>query len=177
MDSMAMPYLNGDPGAIITFPGETFGLKHAPPQPITWTMRQDDLTLFRLSLVRATSREDFFDSFYGRFMNQSKEIAGFFQHRDMSQLKKKLRETLQMVSESAEGRPGITLYLEMLGRIHDRLHVGREHFDMWQTALLETVAEYDEAFDERTRTAWHRIIGQMISQMFEPAPTQRYQVR
>jgi hemoglobin-like flavoprotein len=138
-------------------------------------MRQDDLTIFRLSLVRATSREDFFDSFYDRFISQSKEIAGFFQHRDMPQLKKKLRETLQMVSESAEGRPGITLYLEMLGRVHDRLHVEREHFDMWQTALLDTVAEYDEVFDERTKTAWTHIIGQMIAQMFESAPKQQCQ--
>jgi hypothetical protein len=26
MDSIANPHLNDDPGAIITFPGETFGL-------------------------------------------------------------------------------------------------------------------------------------------------------
>lgn len=134
-------------------------------------MRQDDdLTLFRQSLARATAHAEFFDSFYDHFMGQSKEIAGFFHHRDMPQLKRKLRETLQMVSESAEGRPGITLYLEMLGRVHGRLHVEREHFSMWQSALLDTMAEYDEAFDERAKTAWIHVIGQMIEQMFESIP-------
>lgn len=120
------------------------------------------------------SRDGFFDSFYDRFMGQSKEIAGFFQHRDMDQLKKKLWETLQMVAETAEGRPGISLYLEMLGRIHSRLHVQREHFDMWRSALLETVAEYDESFDERTRKAWLHVIGQMIDQMFDTSPPIEY---
>ena len=130
-------------------------------------MPHDSLKLFRLSLARVTSREGFFDSFYDRFMGQSEEIAGFFHHRNMPQLKKKLQETLQMVSESAEGRPGISLYLEMLGRIHSRLHVDRKHFDMWRAALLETVADYDECYDERTRQAWDHVIGLAMAQMFE----------
>jgi len=129
-------------------------------------MYKEDLTHFRESLARVTAKTGFFDSFYDHFMAQSEEIAGFFVNRDMAQLKGKLKETLQILADTSEGRPGFGLYVEMLGRIHQRLNVNRTHFDMWRDALLDTVAAYDEHYNPRVRLAWERMIDSVIDRLF-----------
>jgi hemoglobin-like flavoprotein len=129
-------------------------------------MQQSDLNLFRDSLARVAACDGFFDSFYDHFMDQSEEIAAIFHHRDMHQLKQKLRTTLEMVAQTAEGQPGIVLYLEMLGRIHRRLQIERRHFDMWQVALLDTVAVFDEAYSDRIGAAWSQVIGSVVESIF-----------
>ncbi len=129
-------------------------------------MQQSDLNLFRDSLARVTARDGFFDSFYDHFISQSDEIAAIFMHRDMAQIKDKLRSTLEMVARTAEDQSGIQLYMEMLGRIHQRLRVERRHLDMWQVALLDTVAVYDEAYSDRVGAAWSQVIGTVIELFF-----------
>jgi hemoglobin-like flavoprotein len=129
-------------------------------------MQQFNLNLFRDSLARVTSRDGFFDSFYDHFAAQSEEIAAIFRHKDMDQLKQKLRGTLEMVAQVAEGEPGLDMYMAMLGRTHHRLNIERRHFDMWQVALLDTVAAYDEAFSDRVGAAWSEVIGHVIDLVF-----------
>jgi len=130
-------------------------------------MYKEDLSQFRESLDRVTAQTGFFDSFYDAFMAQSEEIAGIFVNRDMAHLKHKLKETLQILADAAEGRPGFGLYVEMLGRVHQRLNVNRNHFDMWREALLDTVAVYDEQYNPRVRLAWRRVIDSVIERLFE----------
>jgi hemoglobin-like flavoprotein len=130
-------------------------------------MEQSNLNLFRDSLARVTARDGFFDSFYDHFIRQSDEIAAIFHHQDMAQLKEKLRTTLEMVALTVDREPGITLYMEMLGRIHRRLNIERRHFDMWQMALLDTVAVYDEAYSERVGAAWSQVIGHVIDLIYK----------
>jgi hemoglobin-like flavoprotein len=129
-------------------------------------MDQQDLKLFRESLDRVSVMQGFFDDFYDHFMAESDEIAGFFLNRDMAQLKKKLQDTLQMVADTVEDKPGLSLYIELLGRIHQRLKVERRHFTMWQAALVDTVALFDDQYDKRTEMAWNRVIGHVIDLLF-----------
>jgi hemoglobin-like flavoprotein len=129
-------------------------------------VEQNNLNLFRDSLARVTSRDGFFDSFYDHFSRQSDEITAIFQHRDMKQLKEKLRITLEMVAQTADNQPGFGMYMELLGRTHKRLHIERRHFDMWQLALLDTVALFDEAYSERVGAAWSQVIGHVIDMVF-----------
>ncbi|MES9924816.1 MAG: globin domain-containing protein [Candidatus Thiodiazotropha endolucinida] len=129
-------------------------------------MNQHNLEIFNRSLQRVTSSPAFFDCFYDNFISQSDEISRFFKNRDMAQLKKKLRETLFMLAETAEGRPGLTLYIEMLGRIHKRLNVQRKHFNMWEEALLEAVKIYDDEYDDEVLAAWLYVIDEVIETMF-----------
>ncbi|MCG7950164.1 MAG: globin [Candidatus Thiodiazotropha endolucinida] len=129
-------------------------------------MNQHNLEIFNRSLQRVTSSPAFFDCFYDKFINQSDEISRFFKNRDMAQLKKKLRETLFMLAETAEGRPGLTLYIEMLGRIQKRLNVQRKHFNMWEEALLEAVKIYDDEYDDEVLAAWLYVIDEVIETMF-----------
>ncbi|MBT2970280.1 MAG: globin [Candidatus Thiodiazotropha sp. (ex Ctena orbiculata)] len=129
-------------------------------------INQHNLAIFRQSLQRVSASTEFFDCFYNSFVAQSDEIGEFFKNRDMKQLKKKLRETLFMLAETAEGRPGLTLYIEMLGRVHLRLKVKRKHFVMWEEALLEAVKRYDKEFDDKVLAAWLEVIDNVIETMF-----------
>jgi hemoglobin-like flavoprotein len=128
-------------------------------------MHHRDLNLFRDSLARVTAQDGFYDFFYTQFIRQSDEIAVVFQDRDMDLLKKKLRNTLEMVAQTADSQPGIGMYLEMLGRIHDRFNIKRRHFDMWKLALLDTVALYDEAYSNRIGAAWSQVIDHVIDKI------------
>lgn len=129
-------------------------------------LQLDNLEIFRQSLQRATAKPGFYDSFYDNFTAESEEIAAFFRNRDMPQLKAKLNNTLKMVAEFAEGKPGIGLYIEMLGRTHRRLNIQRRHFTMWEHALLETVREYDEEYDKQVLAAWLLVIDMVIGRIF-----------
>ncbi len=129
-------------------------------------INQQNLVIFRQSLQRVTATPGFFECFYTNFVNQSAEIRAFFENRDIAHLRKKLRETLFMLSETAEGKPGLRLYIEMLGRIHSRLHVKRKHFTMWEEALLDAVKLYDDEFDDKVLAAWLDVIDNVIESMF-----------
>ncbi|MET0027166.1 MAG: globin domain-containing protein [Candidatus Thiodiazotropha sp.] len=122
--------------------------------------------VFQKSLERVLRKEGFLDDFYGHFIQQSDEIARFFEHRDMDQLKHKLNSTLHTLVEVAEGQPGTELYMEMVGRIHKRLGVEERHLDMWIDALLKTVARYDEAYDEQVALAWTGMIEKIAVRMY-----------
>jgi hemoglobin-like flavoprotein len=130
-------------------------------------MHHDNLTLFRESLARVTAHAGFFDSFYDHFMAQSEEIAVIFVRRDMAQLKQKLQETLQILADTVEGRPGFGLYVEMLGRIHQRLNINRLHFEMWRDALVDTVEVFDEQYSSQIRRAWLGEIDSVINLLFD----------
>jgi hemoglobin-like flavoprotein len=126
-----------------------------------------DLALFQASLQRATGDPAFYDLFYQRFIESSPNIARVFQNRDMVQLKKKLAITLEMVADTAEGKPGLMMYLEMLGKIHQRLEIKGAYFNGWRDALLETVAETDPDLDEATRQAWRQVIDDVTTRMLQ----------
>jgi hemoglobin-like flavoprotein len=128
-------------------------------------MNQHNLAIFKQSLQRVTSSAAFLDSFYDNFINQSDEIRELFKHRDMAHLKNKLLETLLMLAETADGGPGLNLYLEMLGRIHKRLNVNRRHFNMWEEALIDAVKSHDYQFDDKVLAAWLEIIDEVIETM------------
>ncbi|MEN8166641.1 MAG: globin [Pseudomonadota bacterium] len=131
-------------------------------------MNQDHaerIAVFQSSLQRVLLNPDFFDRFYDRFIDSSPGIAEVFKDLEMRQLKQKLRMTLEMVADIAEGKPGLGMYLEMLGKIHQRLKIEPDYFRLWQQALLATVAEKDPAFDARVEDAWRASIEEVIEQM------------
>ncbi|MCU7904621.1 MAG: globin [Candidatus Thiodiazotropha sp. (ex Epidulcina cf. delphinae)] len=129
-------------------------------------LQLDNLELFRQSLQRVTAKPGFYDGFYHNFIDQSEEITALFRNRDMPQLKRKLRNTLQMLVETVEGKPGLELYIEMLGRVHRRLNIQRRHFTMWEDALLEAVRVYDEEYSKQVLAAWLLVIGMVAERMF-----------
>ncbi|MES9942217.1 MAG: globin [Candidatus Thiodiazotropha sp. 6PLUC2] len=130
------------------------------------TISQDNLKRFQQSLRRVSQKEGFYESFYEYFIAQSDEMAKIFHNRNMAQLIHKLKETLQMVDDVVAGKPGVVLYMEMLGRIHTRLKVERRHLDMWTDALMSTVKSYDDEYDSQVHAAWIEAIEMVTSFMY-----------
>jgi hemoglobin-like flavoprotein len=130
------------------------------------TISRSNFNQFQQSFRRVDRKRGFYDSFYENFIAQSDEIGAFFHARDMDQLKHKLQVTLQMVDAALSDKPGVVLYLQMLGRIHERLHVQQRHFEMWKAALLQTVADYDDEYGSQVRAAWVEAIDTVIDLMF-----------
>jgi len=124
-----------------------------------------DLHHFQQSLRRIEADEGFYEAFYGRFIGQSEAVGAIFRNRDMASIIGKLRVTLGMVAEAAEGKPGLEMYLEMLGGIHRRLQIGPRFFVLWREALLDTLFERDPAFNPTVRGAWERVIAAVIDCM------------
>ena len=134
-----------------------------------------ELQCFQASLARVTGQARFFEQFYARLFRESDEIKDIFRGRDLTSIIAKLRMTLSMVAQAAEGRPGLEMYLEMLGNIHRRVQVEARFFRHWRTALLDTVARYDAQYDPRVEAVWRRVIDRVIACMQQgeqenPAP-------
>jgi hemoglobin-like flavoprotein len=134
------------------------------------TISKNHLRHFQQSLRRISLKQGFYDTFYDNFIAQSDEIAEIFQARAMDQLKRKLRETLQMVEDALLGKPGVVLYLEMLGRVHTRLRIDQHHFEMWKEALLATIEYYDDEYDAQVKSAWEAAVEIVISLMYPETP-------
>jgi hemoglobin-like flavoprotein len=124
-----------------------------------------ELRCFQASLARVTEQDQFFVRFYEHLFKQSEQIHALFEGRDLESIICKLRMTLRMVAEAAEGRPGLELYLEMLGELHRRLQVEARFFQHWRAALLATVARHDPRYDAQIEAVWQRVIDQVIASM------------
>lgn len=121
--------------------------------------------LFQESLNRVNGSADFLDQFYRRFVSASPEVAAVFQGKDMVRIQRKLKMTLEMVSDSASGQPGLEMYLSMLGKTHVRLKISPEMFHSWRKALLETVARCDPKYSDAIARAWAQVIDDVIDKM------------
>jgi len=126
---------------------------------------EDDRRRFHESLERVSRDATFYDRFYRHFIGSSDEIAAIFKGRDVLYIQQKLKTTLEMVANNADGDPGLDRYLEMLGRIHARLYISPNMFEHWRDALIKTAAESDPAFDEATERAWRRIIEPVVAKI------------
>jgi hemoglobin-like flavoprotein len=120
---------------------------------------------FHESLTRVKASADFYRLFYERFLAGSRETAILFQNRDMGRLQAKLRMTLDMVDENAADHPGLGMYLEMLGHMHEGLHISEDQIAAWREAALATAAECDPQFDATTRAAWEQVLDDLIAKM------------
>lgn len=137
-----------------------------------------DLRLYRESLRRLTgghdgvshvssneSRTQFLDRFYYHFINDNADVANVFRGRNMERIKRKLLTTLELVANNADATAGTQMYLEMLGRIHERRHITRRYFIFWKEALLSSIAECDPAFDTSIRKAWQEVLDDTMVKM------------
>lgn len=131
------------------------------------TVHGDDtaLRLFHDSLERANRDPTFYARFYRYFIASSDEIAGIFAHRDIVHIQQKLKMTLEMVADDADGEPGVDMYLRTLGNLHARLNVTSEMFGRWRDSLIRTVAEFDPLFDDAVERAWAQVIDRVIAKI------------
>ncbi len=96
--------------------------------------------------------EHFFASFYQRF-TQHPQVSRLFAHTDMAkQISMLKRSIYDLVGFYVTGIPSAEL--ARISQIHATLGIDANLLDTWLEALLKTVAEYDEASDDKVQLAW-----------------------
>lgn len=133
-------------------------------------LNPEALEKFQQSLERAKADAVFWDRFYDRFMSMSDEIKAIFRHKNMDRIKRKLGTTLDTAALSAKNTPGFDMYLELLGKTHERLNIPNELFIYWREALIATAAESDPRFNAAAEAAWREVLDGMISHMHGTTP-------
>jgi truncated hemoglobin YjbI len=108
--------------------------------------------LFGESVGADESADAFFEAFYQRFLSDD-GIAELFRGTDMRRQAAMLRKSFFhlagfYVTSSPSGE------LERMARVHYRLGIGAELYDVWLDSLIATVAEFDPECDEATELAW-----------------------
>ncbi len=124
-----------------------------------------ELGAFHASLDRALSDTAFIDRFYDSFIASSGEIELLFRHADMPRLKRKLKNSLRLITQAIDDEPGAAEYLELLGRTHKRLGIEPRHFDGWIWALIDTVAQCDAEFGPDTERVWRTVLSASVVRM------------
>lgn len=128
---------------------------------------ETNIRLYRESLARVIyAAPKFLDIFYYHFMNSNSDFAQLFHGRNMERIKRKLMTTLELVGDNADSIPGTDMYLEMLGRIHERRHISLEQLRCWKSSLMDTIAECDPAFNELTKAAWSSVLDSTVVKMY-----------
>ena len=108
--------------------------------------------LFGPNISMDDTADEFFAAFYRRFL-EDEGIAKLFANTDMARQIKMLKASLfQLVSFYVTGQ--VSAELERIAQIHRKVHVRADMFDFWLEALVDTVQEFDEQADERTKLAW-----------------------
>ena len=86
----------------------------------------------------------------------------------MERLKRKLKSTLHLVTLAADQSPGANMYMEHLGKLHERLQIQPDFYALWQRSLVDTAAECDPAFSTQARSAWEAVIEYTVALMIRP---------
>lgn len=121
----------------------------------------------------ASSQDNFFSSFYDRFIASSPAVKEAFRNTDMERQARMLRQSIVfLINFYATGNAD-----DFLKRIADRhakqdLDIRPELYDLWLESLLATVREYDPKCDDETEDAWRKVLTVGIDYMkaaYEPA--------
>ena len=122
---------------------------------------------FLQSFNRCATNDEFIRSFYQRFLNSSEDIRRKFRFTDFQKQEKMLLGSLRLCAGATVGDADALAELLERAETHDRYHLGikPEMYDYWLSAILETVAEFDDQWDAEVDEAWNSILDHVIQHM------------
>ena len=118
------------------------------------------LHVFEASLNRCTHDAAFLERFYDRFLASSPDVAAKFRGVDMGRQRNMLKSSLYLLSYAAKDQENGLSALEGLATRHGRhqRNVRPELYDLWLTALMATVRDFDIEFNETIDRAWREVM-------------------
>jgi len=108
----------------------------------------------------------FFRSFYSRYLLADPRVAQAFHNTEMAKqetmLEKSFYRLLMFYTTNCTDD-----YIEHIAVRHNcqHLNISPELYDLWLTALLETVPEFDPLFDDNIELAWRLVLSPGITYM------------
>ena len=108
--------------------------------------------------------------FYDNLLRANPELTPMFARSDMSEQRKKLVASLNLVVLSLDSLESVVPALQSLGRKHVGYGVQEEHYDAVGAALLETLGQgLGTEFTPEARAAWTTAYGVIAGVMKEAA--------
>lgn len=132
-------------------------------------MPPDKVDTFRASLKRCLADAGFLDSFYQAFVGSSQEVREKFKNTDMKRQVRMLEDSLYVLAVAVQGGQGSPARGALVGiaRKHGRndLDIRPGLYDLWLSALIETVGRYDPDYSPEVETAWRDTLAGGIEYM------------
>jgi len=121
-------------------------------------MALSDSDIVFQSYGRCCNKDAFFVDFYDRFMNSSDAIRDRFKDTEMKQQRHLLRNGIMQLVLHARGMPDTKL--RALGESHSRegYAIPPQWYELWMDALMATLRQHDDQFDDGLELAWRRAI-------------------
>ncbi len=125
--------------------------------------------IFDQSLERCLRRKEpipFFRSFYSRYLAADPRVAKAFHNtqrvKQESMLEKAFYRLLMLYTTNCTDD-----YLEQIAIHHNRQHLNipPDLHELWLSALLETIPEFDPLFDDNVELAWRLVLAPGITYM------------
>lgn len=120
------------------------------------------------SYGRCRLASDFLPDFYQTFFGGSPKIREKFHSTDMAVQQQVLDYGLRhLIRFYHEPAPVISDRIAALGKLHakSRLNIEPELYDLWLSALIDTLRRHDSRFDATVEQAWREVAGHGIAAM------------
>lgn len=114
------------------------------------------------SYGRCCASPGFFEDFYVSFLASSPAVRAKFSTTDMAAQRHLLRAGILNLVLFARGMPDTKL--RALGKSHSREHlnIAPELYDLWITALLNTISQHDREVQQADLQAWRLVLNKGI---------------
>lgn len=115
---------------------------------------------------RTSQKNEFFNSFYERFIDSSPLVAEKFKSIDMQAQQVMLKQSIYHLLNLFTTKK-IPKSLGDIAKKHDRNHadISPDLYHLWMESLIDTVEEFDPEYDENVQLAWRMVCSQGIAFM------------
>ena len=112
------------------------------------------------------TRQQFFDTFYDKFLASSSAVAEKFLHTDLQRQKRMLQKSLVYLTKlySDLKVPEELSYVAAL-HSHSQKDIDPGLYDLWLDSLIDTVREHDPDCNADVELAWRMALAPGISYM------------
>ena len=126
-----------------------------------------DYATVEASYDRCLENDDFFDTFYEKFLAKSEEIPPLFADTDFRKQKQMIRMSVRMMVHLGAGADATKLAINKLGESHSRSQhdIRPELYDLWLDALCESIAHHDPEYTAELDQLWRDTMAAGIEMM------------
>ena len=132
-------------------------------------MPQEKIDTFRASLKRCLADDGFLNSFYEAFVGSSEEVREKFKNTDMKRQVQMLEDSLYVLAVAVQGGPGSPARGALSGiarkHSHAELDIQPGLYDLWLSALIQTVEKFDSDYSAEIEAAWRDTLAGGIEYM------------
>ncbi len=104
--------------------------------------------------------------FYSRFLERFPQYEHFFTAESIEMQKKKMVQTVALISQLADDPSVISPRMQSLGEAHQKFNLHQEDLERFSNTLVEVIAEYGEKYypqwSQDCELAWRQAFDEVV---------------